>query len=152
MKPSRSWPHLRSRSKRDLLGERPIARNDFCGLVLSRVLTGYRVYSEGLSGFGERAEARHSPTTLATMPTISTFYGIAIRMYWSDPAPPHFHARYAGYEVVIEIATRMVLRGGLPSRALALTLEWTALHHKELLENWDICARKQTPKKIPPLL
>lgn len=28
------------------------------------------------------------------MPTISFFYGIAIRMYFRDHAPPHFHAIY----------------------------------------------------------
>jgi hypothetical protein len=25
------------------------------------------------------------------MPTISTFYGILIQMFWRDHAPPHFH-------------------------------------------------------------
>lgn len=25
------------------------------------------------------------------MPTISTFYGILIQMFWNDHAPPHFH-------------------------------------------------------------
>ncbi len=25
------------------------------------------------------------------MPTISTFYGILIQMFWKDHAPPHFH-------------------------------------------------------------
>ncbi|MBM3392831.1 MAG: DUF4160 domain-containing protein [Betaproteobacteria bacterium] len=32
------------------------------------------------------------------MPTISSFYGILILMYWDDHAPPHFHARYGGEE------------------------------------------------------
>lgn len=32
------------------------------------------------------------------MPTISIFYGIAIRMYYQDHAPPHFHAVYAEQE------------------------------------------------------
>lgn len=85
------------------------------------------------------------------MPTISSFYGITIRMYWGDHFPPHFHALYADEEAVIEIGTLSVLRGGLPPRALALTLEWTALHHKELLENWDLCVAKLTPKRIAPL-
>jgi hypothetical protein len=37
------------------------------------------------------------------MPTISRFYGIVIRMYFSDHAPPHFHAVYSGEEAVIAI-------------------------------------------------
>ena len=28
------------------------------------------------------------------MPTISSFYGILIQMFWGDHAPPHFHALY----------------------------------------------------------
>ncbi|MDE3045997.1 MAG: DUF4160 domain-containing protein [Verrucomicrobiota bacterium] len=28
------------------------------------------------------------------MPTICTFYGILIQMFWNDHAPPHFHALY----------------------------------------------------------
>jgi Domain of unknown function (DUF4160) len=39
------------------------------------------------------------------MPTISAFYGILIQMFWSDHAPPHFHALYAEYEAVVDIQT-----------------------------------------------
>ena len=85
------------------------------------------------------------------MPTISTFYGVAIRMFWADHAPPHFHAFYGAGEALIDIRTLEVIRGSLPSRALALTLEWAALHREDLLEDWDLCVTKQTPKKIPPL-
>ena len=31
---------------------------------------------------------------LRGMPTISVFYGIVIRMFFNDHAPPDFHARY----------------------------------------------------------
>ena len=31
------------------------------------------------------------------MPTISTFYGILIRMFFNDHAPPHFHVQYAEF-------------------------------------------------------
>lgn len=85
------------------------------------------------------------------MPTICSFYGVVIRMFWADHAPPHFHAAYGDHEVAIDIRTLHVLRGALPARALALTLEWAALHPSALQEDWDLCATKQTPKKIPPL-
>lgn len=85
------------------------------------------------------------------MPTISSFYGVIIRMYWADHAPPHFHARYAGNEIVVDIRTLGAIRGSLPPRALALTLEWAALHREELLEDWRLCAENQPPKKIRPL-
>ena len=37
------------------------------------------------------------------MPEISRFYGIVIRMYGLDHAPPHMHAVYAEHEALIGI-------------------------------------------------
>ena len=85
------------------------------------------------------------------MPTISAFYGIIIRMHWADHGPPHFHAIYGGDEATIAIQTLALLRGELPRRVLALTLEWATLHQGELLENWDLCAKRQAPNRIAPL-
>jgi hypothetical protein len=85
------------------------------------------------------------------MPTISAFYGILIQMFWNDHSPPHFHALYAEYEVIINIQTLEILRGNFPRRALTLVLEWAQEHRGELLENWELCRHKQTPKTIEPL-
>lgn len=85
------------------------------------------------------------------MPTISTFYGILIQMFWNDHAPPHFHALYGEYEVVIDISTLKVLEGKMPRRALTLVLEWTFQHRDDLVMNWNLCEKKKTLKKIPPL-
>jgi hypothetical protein len=72
-------------------------------------------------------------------------------MYWRDHSPPHFHANYAEDEVVINIRTLMVLRGTMSRRALALVLEWAQEHRDELMEDWELCQRRQSPKKISPL-
>ncbi len=85
------------------------------------------------------------------MPTISAFYGIVIRMFWRDHSPPHFHAYHGGKDAVIEIGSLRVIVSALAPRALALTLEWAQLHQDELMEDWNLCARKLTPRKIPPL-
>ena len=45
------------------------------------------------------------------MPTISTFYGVVIGMFWLDHAPPHFHAMYAEDEASIDIRTLLLFRG-----------------------------------------
>jgi hypothetical protein len=79
------------------------------------------------------------------------FYGILIQMFWGDHAPPHFHALYGEYEVIIDIRTLEVLKGEMPRRALALVLEWASLHREELTEDWRLCELKQAPKKIAPL-
>ena len=57
------------------------------------------------------------------MPTISTFYGIIIRMFYDDHALPHFHAQYGEFKAEIAIESLQVLAGRLPRRALAMTLE-----------------------------
>ena len=85
------------------------------------------------------------------MPTICTFYGILIQMYWDDNAPPHFHALYAESEVLIDIRTLEILKGNMPRRALALVLEWAQEHRAELMEDWQLCSLKKSPNKIQPL-
>jgi hypothetical protein len=85
------------------------------------------------------------------MPTISTFYGILIQMFWKDHAPPHFHALYGEDEALIDIRTLEIIEGRLPRRALALVLEWAQEHRAALLEDWELCAHNHSPKKIPPL-
>jgi hypothetical protein len=85
------------------------------------------------------------------VPTLSSFYGIVIQMFWNEHAPPHFHALYGEFEVLVDIRTLGVLEGYLPRRAMALVLEWAAIHRMELLEDWDLCTAKQTPHKIDPL-
>ena len=44
------------------------------------------------------------------MPEVSRFFGIAIRMYFDEHNPPHFHAIYAGAEVQVGIDPPMILR------------------------------------------
>lgn len=85
------------------------------------------------------------------MPTLSTFYGILIQMFWNDHAPPHFHVRYAEHRAQIDIQTLAIIEGALPRRALGMVQEWATQHQDELQENWELCVRKQSPKKIDPL-
>ena len=85
------------------------------------------------------------------MPTISMFYGIMIQMFWGDHAPPHFHAVYGEYEIIINIRTLEIMKGFMPRRALALVLEWASLHREQLIEDWKLCELKQIPVKIEPL-
>lgn len=85
------------------------------------------------------------------MPTISMFYGIMIQMFWGDHAPPHFHAVYGDYEIIINIRTLEIMKGFMPRRALALVLEWASLHREQLMEDWKLCELKQIPVKIEPL-
>lgn len=85
------------------------------------------------------------------MPTISAFYGIAIRMHWDDHAPPHFHAWYGGNRAMVSIESGVIIHGSLPATATRLVSEWAAINRDALLEDWMLCRTKQAPKEIPPL-
>jgi len=86
------------------------------------------------------------------MPTISTFYGLVILMFWDDHNPPHFHARYAGDQALVSISDLQIIQGQLPRRAERLLLEWAQGHQAELMENWELCKNLKAPKAIAPLL
>lgn len=85
------------------------------------------------------------------MPTLSTFYGIAIRMYFRDHVPPHFRALYGDDEALIDIRSLRVLAGRLPLRALDLTLQWASAHQSEMLVDWNLCRDLRLPNPIDPL-
>jgi len=85
------------------------------------------------------------------VPELSRFYGIIIRMFYGDHPPPHFHAVYQGEQVQVNIHTLEVIEGQMSRRALALVLEWAALHRGELRQAWEQASTNQEPSKIPPL-
>jgi hypothetical protein len=85
------------------------------------------------------------------MPTISTFYGLVILMFWRDHNPPHFHVRYAGSQALVRISDLKIIEGALPRRAERILLEWAEEHRDELLENWELCRTLRQPKTIAPL-
>ena len=85
------------------------------------------------------------------MPEISRFYGIIVRMYFGDHAPPHFHAFYEDEEALIDIAKLSLICGHLQPRALGMVIEWASLHQKELMKFWGKAAKNQPLAKIEPL-
>jgi hypothetical protein len=82
------------------------------------------------------------------MPTVAYFYGIAIRMYFLDHAPPHFHAVYGGAEAFVSINTGDVIHGRLPGPAARLVKRWALARQAELRENWERGQRKRTFQRI----
>ncbi len=85
------------------------------------------------------------------MPEICRFYGIVIKMFFDDHAPPHFHAVYGDDEALVDINTLGLFAGRLPPRALSLVIEWASLHQQELLDCWRQARDHQPPGKIEPL-
>jgi hypothetical protein len=79
------------------------------------------------------------------------FFGLIVRMYYNDHDPAHFHVAYGEFEALIEVETLAIYRGELSRRALALALEWAALHRDELRQDWHLAKSGQVPQAIAPL-
>ena len=85
------------------------------------------------------------------MPEICRFYGIVIKMFWDDHDPPHFHAEYGEHVAIVDIQSLGLIDGGLPSRALGLTVEWASARREQLMALW-IRARALEPlERLAPL-
>ena len=85
------------------------------------------------------------------MPTVAVFYGIVVRIYFADHAPPHVHAIYGGAEAQVAIDLPRIIMGSLPRRASAMVLEWVSLRRGELLTAWNVAQAGQYPGRIDPL-
>ena len=83
------------------------------------------------------------------MPVIARFYGIVIKMYFSqsEHGVPHFHAVYGEYNGVFSIERLDMLEGDLPARARHLIEDWACQHKDELLDMWW----NQTFRQLPGL-
>ncbi len=86
------------------------------------------------------------------MPVISQFYGVIIRMFYNDHIPPHFHAVYGEYELIVSIAPIRIIEGQAPTRVRSMVLEWVAIHQQELMDDWNLCRIAQPPLPIEPLI
>ena len=84
------------------------------------------------------------------MPVISEFFGIIITMLWDDHAPPHFHAKYGEYEMIVEIHS-LQATGKFPKKALKYVLKWAEMHRSALIENWNLAESHKLLKKIAAL-
>jgi len=77
------------------------------------------------------------------VPVVSEFEGIEICLYFDDHLPPHFHAKYAGHEALVEIENSCVLKG---------TLAWTLDgKYDKLKDSWNQAKNMELPAKINPL-
>ena len=82
------------------------------------------------------------------MPTISYFFGIAIRMYLNDHSPAHFHAIYGAYEAIFTVENGELIEGRMPLAAQRLVKEWAMINHDALLQNWYRARSGQPLEKI----
>lgn len=83
------------------------------------------------------------------MPIISSFFGIYVRMYFADHAPPHVHVEYQGHEALVAIDGGNILEGHLPNRAQAIVRQWCLDRSEALGQNWERAQALQPLVRIP---
>ena len=73
------------------------------------------------------------------MPVIARFYGIIIKMYFSqsEHGVLHFHAVYGEYNAVYNIQTLEMMEGDMPLRAQRLINDWASQYKQDLLRMWE---------------
>lgn len=88
------------------------------------------------------------------MPILSMFFGIIIRMFFSDNKQhklPHIHAEFAGERAVFNIVDGELISGSIPSKKTRLVQAWIEIHREELMADWQLAVNDEDVFKIEPL-
>ena len=74
------------------------------------------------------------------MPTILRYRGVVIRMHYqqAEHNPPHVHVAYGGFAAIVDIRSREIVEGQLPTTLYASVRRWIENHETELLRMWDM--------------
>lgn len=70
------------------------------------------------------------------MPTIKVLDSVKIDLYSRKHPPPHFHAIYAGFEVLITIQDFEIYAGKFPKPQLNKVISWAMDNQLMLMENF----------------
>lgn len=87
------------------------------------------------------------------MPEIARFYGITIKMLFSDDVQhnkPHFHVYYSEHSASVGVDGELIA-GSLPVKQFKLVQAWAAIHEDELYTAWNKAVRNEPFDKIEPL-
>ena len=85
------------------------------------------------------------------MPIISTFFGIVIRMFYQEHAPPHFHAEYQGQHETFDFEGQPLVGNLKSGTARRLVREWAQAHRSQLEANWANMEAGRPLERIEPL-
>jgi hypothetical protein len=88
---------------------------------------------------------------LVSMPVISSFFGITIRMFFSEHGPPHFHAEHQRDAGTFDFDGKLIkgrMRSAVARKRVRL---WASRNRQALEDNW-VRVRGGVPlERIAPL-
>ena len=68
------------------------------------------------------------------MPTIDNINGIKINVYNGEHRPPHIHAIYNEFEILILIENKDIYAGDLPNKQLKIVSDWLTVNSDWVLK------------------
>jgi hypothetical protein len=71
------------------------------------------------------------------MPVIARIFGIVLKMYYNDHAPPHFHAEEAESSGLLRIENGEMLNGNLSPKTQKIVQDWALQNKEKLNEMWN---------------
>ena len=71
------------------------------------------------------------------MPVIARIFGIILKMYYKDHAPPHFHAEESEQNGVFRLDNAEMIEGNLSSSSQKIIQEWATKNREKLNEMWN---------------
>jgi len=88
---------------------------------------------------------------IETMPVISKFYGIIVRLLQLPGRRMAIYANYGEQELVMDATTLRVISGNAPERVVDMVIEWAQQHHAELMQVVEGGDMSRSPVHIAPL-
>lgn len=70
------------------------------------------------------------------MSRIETLKGVKIHIYSNDHVPPHIHAIYGEYEILVDIRTVEILKGVLPKNKKKIAISYVRENQDDLLDTF----------------
>ena len=68
------------------------------------------------------------------MPCLTKIQGVKICVYSNDHVPPHIHALFGEYEVLIAIREVEVIKGNMPNNKIRVALTYVSANQNDLLD------------------
>ena len=87
------------------------------------------------------------------MPEISRFYGLVIKLLYSDDDKrhkPHVHVKYGEYKASVGFDGE-ILAGQIPVKQYRILVAWLVIHEEELYRAWNLAVAGKPFDKIDPL-
>jgi hypothetical protein len=70
------------------------------------------------------------------MPCLTKIQGVKICVYSNDHVPPHIHALFGEYEVLIAIREVQVIKGDMPNNKIRVALAYVSANQNDLLDTF----------------